>query len=232
MQFFGDKYGDTVRVVQIGGRPGGLDGYSMELCAGTHVRATGQLGAFKIVSEGAISAPGCGGSRPSSGQAALGYFREHAAAQARRVEELEAKLAELNKAQEKDKANLPSNATRRRSWTRRCRRWTPPRTCRASSKTSRSARAGAELLPTILNGLKGRKFKGVAVLVGVAEGTVHMAVGVSPEFVGRFNAGKIVQQLASIVSGKGGGKADQARGAGKDAGKVDAVLKKAGTMLG
>ncbi len=92
--------------------------------------------------------------------------------------------------------------------------------------------AGAELLPTILNGLKGRQFKGVAVLVGVADGTVHMAVGVSPEFVGRFNAGKIVQQLASIVGGKGGGKADQARGAGKDASKVEAALKKAGTMLG
>lgn len=56
MQFFGDKYGDQVRVVQIGGIPGALDGFSMELCGGTHVRATGELGQFRILSEGAVAA--------------------------------------------------------------------------------------------------------------------------------------------------------------------------------
>ncbi len=103
MQFFGDKYGDNVRVVQIGGHIGALDGYSMELCAGTHVRATGQLGAFKIVSEGAIAA-GIRRIEAVAGLAALNYFQEQTAAQNKRVEELEAKLAEMHKAQEKDKA--------------------------------------------------------------------------------------------------------------------------------
>jgi len=56
LQFFGDKYGDVVRVVQIGGTPGSLDGYSMELCGGTHVRGTGEIGAFRIVSEAAVAA--------------------------------------------------------------------------------------------------------------------------------------------------------------------------------
>ncbi|MDR0536143.1 MAG: alanine--tRNA ligase [Puniceicoccales bacterium] len=56
MQFFGDKYGDAVRVVQIGGTPSALDGYSMELCGGTHVRATGEVGLFRILSESAIAA--------------------------------------------------------------------------------------------------------------------------------------------------------------------------------
>jgi alanyl-tRNA synthetase len=51
MQFFGDKYGETVRVVQIGGPAGALNGYSMELCAGTHTRATGEIGLFRIASE-------------------------------------------------------------------------------------------------------------------------------------------------------------------------------------
>ena len=56
MQFFGDKYGDTVRVVQIGGAANKLDGYSMELCGGTHTRATGEIGLFRIVGENAIAA--------------------------------------------------------------------------------------------------------------------------------------------------------------------------------
>jgi alanyl-tRNA synthetase len=56
MQFFGEKYGQTVRVVQIGGKAGGLDGYSMELCGGTHARATGEAGLFRIVSESAVAA--------------------------------------------------------------------------------------------------------------------------------------------------------------------------------
>ena len=51
MQFFGDKYGDLVRVVQIGGQAQKLDGYSMELCGGTHTRATGEIGLFRIVGE-------------------------------------------------------------------------------------------------------------------------------------------------------------------------------------
>ena len=56
MQFFGDKYGEQVRVVQIGGKPGALDGYSMELCGGTHTRATGEIGLFRILAESAIAA--------------------------------------------------------------------------------------------------------------------------------------------------------------------------------
>ena len=56
MQFFGDKYGDTVRVVQIGGEAGALNGYSMELCGGTHTRHTGEIGLFRIVGESAIAA--------------------------------------------------------------------------------------------------------------------------------------------------------------------------------
>ena len=56
MQFFGDKYGNKVRVVQIGGEAKGLDGYSMELCGGTHVRSTGEIGLFRIMSEAAVAA--------------------------------------------------------------------------------------------------------------------------------------------------------------------------------
>ena len=56
LQFFGDKYGDKVRIVQIGGQPNVLDGYSMELCGGTHVSFTGEIGLFRIQSESAVAA--------------------------------------------------------------------------------------------------------------------------------------------------------------------------------
>ena len=117
MQQFSDKYGDHVRIVQIGGQSGSLNGYSMELCAGTHVRATGQLGAFKIVSEGAIAA-GVRRIEAVTGLAALAYFQEQASTQTKRIEELEAMLVELNKAAEKDKAGHhqeSSGCLRRRS---------------------------------------------------------------------------------------------------------------------
>jgi alanyl-tRNA synthetase len=76
MQFFGDKYGDTVRVVEIGGKRNALDGYSMELCGGTHVRNTGEIGLFKIKSEGAI-ASGVRRIEAVCGEAAWNLIREN-----------------------------------------------------------------------------------------------------------------------------------------------------------
>jgi alanyl-tRNA synthetase len=75
MQFFGDKYGDIVRVVEIGGQRNALDGYSMELCGGTHVRNTGEIGLFKIKSEGAI-ASGVRRIEAVCGEAAWAYLNE------------------------------------------------------------------------------------------------------------------------------------------------------------
>lgn len=75
MQFFGDKYGDTVRVVEIGGKRNALDGYSMELCGGTHVRNTSEIGLFKIKSEGAI-ASGVRRIEAVCGEAAWNHIRE------------------------------------------------------------------------------------------------------------------------------------------------------------
>ena len=75
MQFFGDKYGEIVRVVEIGGKRNALDGYSMELCGGTHVRNTGEIGLFKIKSEGAIAA-GVRRIEAVCGDAAWAYLNE------------------------------------------------------------------------------------------------------------------------------------------------------------
>ncbi|MFT4548906.1 MAG: alanyl-tRNA synthetase [Pseudoalteromonas tetraodonis] len=98
MQFFGDKYGDVVRVVQIGGGDGTLDGYSMELCGGTHVRNTSDIGLFKIKSEGAIAA-GIRRIEAVCGDAAGVYLQNEA-------DELEAEINELSARFEKANAAL------------------------------------------------------------------------------------------------------------------------------
>ena len=95
MQFFGDKYGETVRVVQIGGAAGGLDGYSMELCGGTHVRQTGAIGLFKIKSEGAIAA-GVRRIEAVCGEATWAYLTELADKLDTEGEAAVAKLAAAN----------------------------------------------------------------------------------------------------------------------------------------
>ena len=87
MQFFGDKYGDVVRIVQIGGNDNALDGYSMELCGGTHLKNTGEIGLFKIKTEGAISA-GVRRIEAVCGEAAQNFIDEKIADLASESEEL------------------------------------------------------------------------------------------------------------------------------------------------
>ncbi len=95
MQFFGDKYGDLVRVVQIGGTTNKFDGYSMELCGGTHVKSTGEIGFFKIKSEGAVAA-GIRRIEAVCGDSAKRLIAEEAACVSREVKEAGEKLAIVN----------------------------------------------------------------------------------------------------------------------------------------
>src|SRR5207245_6740653 len=94
VQFFGEKYGDTVRVLQIGGAPRALNGYSMELCGGTHVRSTGEIGPFRIVREEAIAA-GTRRIEAVSGDAARVWAGEEAARQQEKIEMLSSKKSDL-----------------------------------------------------------------------------------------------------------------------------------------
>jgi alanyl-tRNA synthetase len=90
--------------------------------------------------------------------------------------------------------------------------------------------ANGDFLQAIADALKGR-FKGVVVLGGAAGGTVALVATVSPEFTAKIQAGKIMQQIAPIVGGKGGGRPDNARGGGKDANKLDQALTVVKTLL-
>jgi alanyl-tRNA synthetase len=230
MQYFGDKYGETVRVVQVGGVERKLDGFSMELCAGTHLRSTGQLGAFRITSEGAISA-GVRRIEAVAGQALLHYYEAQAREQAGRIEELEARLGDLGKAQQKDKAGAARKLAENfvtDLWPKINVDAPVPRVVEKVDL----GESGPDVLGAAVELLKQRNFRGVAVLAGEAEGTAHLAVAVSPDFTDRFKAGDLVQQLAPIVGGKGGGKADLARGAGKEPAKISDLLWRAGELLG
>jgi alanyl-tRNA synthetase len=83
----------------------------------------------------------------------------------------------------------------------------------------------------VADALKGQ-FKGVTVLAGTSNGAVALVASVSPEFTSRVQAGKIIQTIAPMIGGKGGGRPDNARGGGKDASKLEEALKKARELLG
>jgi alanyl-tRNA synthetase len=90
--------------------------------------------------------------------------------------------------------------------------------------------ADGDFLQAAADALKGQ-FKGVIVLAGTANGAVSLVAAVSPEFTGTFQAGKIMQAIAPIIGGKGGGRPDNARGGGKDVARIDEALQKARTLL-
>ena len=236
LQFFGEKYGDTVRVVQIGGKPQALDGYSMELCGGTHTRATGEIGLFRIVGESAIAA----GVRRIEAVAGLqaydlanqqlrllrsvaGHVNSPIQELEKKIEALLAHQKELEKqvkiAQQRNASNAASELLGR------------ARTVNGIPLiTHNLGDADGDFLQAIADALKGR-FKGVVVLGGVANNAVALVATVSPEYTAKVQAGKIIQTIAPIVGGKGGGKADNARGGGKDASKLDEALAKAKSLL-
>jgi alanine--tRNA ligase len=237
MQFFGDKYGDTVRVVQIGGGAGKLDGYSMELCGGTHTRATGEIGLFRIVGESAIAA----GVRRIEAVAGLSAYdlaneqlqliRSIAGKINSPVHELEKKvellLAHQKELEKEIKLALQRNASNA----------TSELLGRAATVNGvpfiahNLGEAEPDFLQAIADALKGR-FQGVVVLGGHKVGAVTLICAVTPEFTAKVQAGKIIQAIAPIVGGKGGGKPDNARGGGKDFTKLDEALAKAKGLLG
>jgi alanyl-tRNA synthetase len=237
MQFFGDKYGDVVRVVQVGGHTAKLDGYSMELCGGTHTRATGEIGLFRIVGESAIAA----GVRRIEAIAGLEAYRK-AADELQLIKtlagkvnsplhELEKKIEsllehqkaiekQLKSAQQRDAANAAGSLLDKAQTLNG-----------VPAIIHNLGSADGDSVQSVADSLKGR-FKGIIVLGGVANGAVALVAAVSPEFTAKVQAGKIIQQIAPIVGGKGGGRPDNARGGGKDASKLEDALAKARTLLG
>jgi alanyl-tRNA synthetase len=238
MQFFGDKYGDTVRVVQIGGHAQKLDGYSMELCGGTHTRATGEIGLFRIVGENAIAA----GVRRIEAVAGLEAYRKatdevslikNVAGKINApVHELEKKIDALL-AHQKELEKSLRTATMREASNVASRLLEEIQTINGIPAIIHNlGGVDGDFLQAVVDSLKTR-FKGVIVLGGgPGHDSVALVAAVTPEYTGKIQAGKIIQQIAPIVGGKGGGKPDNARGGGKDASKLDEALAKAKSLIG
>jgi alanyl-tRNA synthetase len=237
MQFFGEKYGDAVRVVQIGGKAGALDGYSMELCGGTHTRATGEIGLFRIVGEGAVAA-GIRRIEAVAGLRAYDKTREDAALISSVAGKINAPVADLEKkiesllAQHRDlEKQLQAARQKQAAETARGLLAKANTAGAVPSIVENLGAADGDFLQSAADALKGQ-FKGVIVLAGTANGAVALVAAVSPEFTATFQAGKIMQAIAPILGGKGGGRPDNARGGGKDVSKIDEALQKARALLG
>ncbi|CAN5360813.1 alanine--tRNA ligase [soil metagenome] len=264
MQFFGDKYGERVRVVQVGGRSGALDGYSMELCGGTHVRRTSQIGTFRIKSEGAIAA-GIRRLEAVVGEAATAYLQETIAELLDEATSFSSKLEHANTELRSTGTEpfpapqaVPSSddidaLTAYRDALRHA--------AAEADKTLRKAKIAAAareaeatlseliaqsqgslihsvegtpaLLQEFLNTLKKKQFEGVAILAvhDPDTGKIHLGTYVSPSHLDRFQAGKLMAELAPIVGGKGGGNPEMARGAGDHAEQLPRLLEEAGALV-
>ncbi len=236
MQFFGDKYGETVRVVQVGGRAGGLDGYSMELCGGTHTRATGEIGLFRILAESAISA-GVRRIEAVAGLSAYGVAKSELELLRGVAGRLNAPVGELEKkieamlAHQKELERLLKLAVARNASNAAAELLSRAVTHNGIPViTHNLGDSEGDFLQAVVDALKSR-FAGVIVLGGGAAGAVSLVAAVSSEYTSKVQAGKLIQAIAPIIGGKGGGRPDNARGGGKDATQLDAALAKVRTLF-
>ncbi len=236
MQFFGDKYGETVRVVQVGGRAGGLDGYSMELCGGTHARATGEIGLFRILAESAISA-GVRRIEAVAGLSAYGVAKSELELLRGVAGRLNAPVGELEKkieamlSHQKELERLLKLAVARNASNAAAELLSRAVTHNGIPLiTHNLGDCEGDFLQAVVDSLKSR-FGGVIVLGGGAAGALSLVAAVSSEYTSKVQAGKLIQAIAPMIGGKGGGRSDNARGGGKDATQLDAALSKVRSLF-
>lgn len=225
---FGEKYGSEVRVLSVG------DGkFSMELCGGTHVRATGDIGSFKITSDEAI-ASGVRRIRAITGLDAFERFRED--------ERLIDRSLDALKTQ---RDNLPNAIERLQEEVKRTRKEIEELKLKIATGTANGASgkedesreiAGVKVLAKVVDGLDAngqrqlsdtllaRLKSGVVVLGRTEEGKASIIVRVSDDLKDRVKAGNVIKEIVPIIGGKGGGRPDMAEGGGPDAEKLNEAI--------
>ena len=232
MALFGEKYGDEVRVVSMGEELGPNHTYSTELCGGTHVRRTGDIGLFKIVAEGAV-ASGVRRIEAVAGEAAERYFKAqeaalHEAAAALKVTPAEVPARVQALLEERRKLEKDLADTRRKMATGGG----------GSSESEIKEIAGIRFAPKLLDGVPGKDLKGMAddlkkqvgsgvvALVSSADGKASLVVGVTDDLTKKISAVDLVRAGAEALGGKGGGgRPDMAQAGGPDGAKGADALK-------
>lgn len=223
MMLFGEKYGDEVRVLQMGG-------FSTELCGGTHVSRTGDIGLFKIISEGGIAA-GVRRIEAITGLNALKWAQE----QERLVKDI---IAETKAQTEKDVlAKIQASAAHAKALEKELARAKAELAVHAGAKLLDNAKdlgaaklvaaqieADAAALREIVTDLTGKSEQAIVLLAAVNDGKVSLCAGVSKPLTNKVKAGDLVKFAAEQVGGKGGGRPDLAQAGGMDASQVGAML--------
>lgn len=232
MALFGEKYGDIVRVVQIGD-------YSLELCGGCHVNNTSEIGMFKLVSESGIGS-GVRRIEAVTGRGAylfvesqLELLKQSAALLKANVADVPKRIEGLNQqlkeaARETESLQSKLSAMEAGSLT--------DQVVQVGDTQVLAARVDApnmDALRTVADELKVKLPDAVLVLGAPADGKVNFVVAVPAEKVKQgLHAGKIVKEVAAVCGGGGGGRPDMAQAGGKDASKLDEALKLAVSLIG
>ena len=233
LALFGEKYGEEVRVLSMGRGDWQASGrnYSVELCGGTHVRATGDIGLFRIISESAVSS-GVRRIEALTGEAARQWV-------VGREEALKTVAATLKTAPEEVEARVAALVDERRKLERELAEakkqlalgggGAAPSADEEIGGVKFSGQVFDGMNPKELRGLldeaKKRMGSGVAAIVAVNEGRAAFAVAVTDDLIGRFNAVDLVQAGVEALGGKGGGgRPDMAQGGGPDGDKADAAI--------
>jgi alanyl-tRNA synthetase len=221
MALFGEKYGDKVRVVQI-------PGFSKELCGGTHVSRTGDIGLFKIVYEGSISA-GVRRIEAITGAAAVERFQQTSAVVGKAAQLLHAtdanllehleKTLEQQHLLEKQLDQLKSKLAQTQAGSLKGRELNG-----VTVLAEKVEDMDRPQLRTLADSLRNKWGSAVIVLASVNDGDVSVVSAVSKNLTTKVQAGKLVGSVARQIGGKGGGRPDMAEGAGKNAGALTAAL--------
>ena len=223
MMLFGEKYGDFVRVITMGD-------YSTELCGGTHVARTGDIGFFKIISEGGIAA-GIRRVEAITGLAALAWAQNQESLMKNIIAEVKAQT-------EKDVlAKIQANAANAKAVEKELAKAKAELAVHAGAKLLDNAKdlgaaklvaaqveADAAALREIVTDLTGKSDNAVILLAAVNDGKVSLCAGVSKALTGKVKAGDLVKFAAEQVGGKGGGRPDLAQAGGTDASQVGTML--------
>ena len=231
LALFGEKYDDEVRVLTMG-----QDNFSIELCGGTHVRRTGDIGLFRIIAEGGVAA-GVRRVEAVTGAAALAWVDESEAIVARiaslvkasretaveKVQQTLERTKALEKELEQQKAKLASSAG-------------------DDLLAQAKAVAGVKVLSAVVDGVDGKALRDMVdklknklgsgiVVLGVAGAKASLVAGVTKDLTDRVKAGDLVNHVAQQVGGKGGGRPDLAMAGGPDAGALPAAMDSVGSWL-